>query len=73
MHVEYDTEANILSFELGGGDITYAKEMNGTIIHFSEGGKPVLIEILKASSFITRLKKIKGTSKSIRTVPSPST
>ncbi|OGZ41539.1 MAG: hypothetical protein A3C80_03570 [Candidatus Ryanbacteria bacterium RIFCSPHIGHO2_02_FULL_45_43] len=73
MHVEYDSEANILSFELGGGDITYAKEYSGTIIHFTEGNKPVLIEVLQASHFISKLGKLKKRGVVISPASSPTT
>jgi uncharacterized protein YuzE len=46
----FDSESNILSIELSGGAITHAREFGNLIIHLSRAGKPILIEILDASS-----------------------
>lgn len=55
----YDSESNILSWEVSGGKISHAKEFGNFIIHLSPKGKPILIEILDASKFIGQFDKIK--------------
>lgn len=56
----YDPEANILSWEITGGKISHVKEIGNFIIHLSHAGKPILIEILDASSMIGQFEKIKN-------------
>lgn len=55
----YDPESNIISWEVAKGRISHAKELGNLIIHVSKSGKPILIEILDASSFIKQFDKIK--------------
>ena len=54
----YDPESNLISIEVSKGKIEYARDFGNFIIHFSEAGKPLLIEILDASKFIGQLDKI---------------
>ena len=54
----YDAEANIISVEIAKGKISHARDFGNFIIHFSEAGKPLLIEILDASKFIGQLDKL---------------
>lgn len=56
----YDPEANILSWEVSQGQISHAREFGNFVIHMSPRGKPVMIEILEASSFIGQFDKIKN-------------
>lgn len=56
----YDPEANILSWEVGKGEISHAREIGNFIIHVSRTGKPVLIEILEASSIMGQFDKIRN-------------
>ncbi len=56
----YDPESNIISWEIAKGKINHAKEIGNFIIHVSKTGKPILIEILEASSFINQFDKIKN-------------
>ena len=58
--MEYDIESNILSWEVAQGEISHAREFGNIIIHFSPGGKPVLIEILEASNLIGQIDKLKN-------------
>lgn len=46
----YDPESNLLSIEVASGAITHAREFGNLIIHLSAAGKPILIEILDAST-----------------------
>jgi len=57
-HMIYDPESNILSIELASGAITHAREFGNLIIHLSAAGKPILIEILDASSLTGDLAKL---------------
>jgi uncharacterized protein YuzE len=63
----YDPESNIISWEVSKGVISHAKEIGNLIVHVSKSGKPILIEILEASSFINQFDKIKDI-KNIKTI-----
>jgi hypothetical protein len=56
--MHYDLEANIVSWEISKGKIYRVKEIGNFIVHLSRAGKPILIEILDASKFKTKLNKI---------------
>lgn len=56
--MNYDAEANIMSWEIGTGKIARAKEFGNFIVHLSPAGKPILVEILDASKFKTKLSKL---------------
>lgn len=56
--MNFDLEANIISWEIGKGKISHAREFGNFIVHLSPAGKPVLIEILEASKFKTKLAKL---------------
>ena len=56
--MHYDLEANIVSWEISKGKIYRVKEIGNFIVHLSRAGKPILIEILDASKFKTKLSKI---------------
>jgi len=56
--MNYDIEANIVSWEIGSGKICHVKEFGNFIVHLSQTGKPILIEILNASKFKTKLSKV---------------
>ena len=58
--MNYDAEANIISWEVSEGPINHAREFGNFIIHLSKSGKPVIIEILEASKFIGQMDKIKN-------------
>ena len=49
---QYDPEADVLSWEITGRPIEYAKEAGNVIIHFSKNHSPVLIEILEATKLL---------------------
>jgi len=63
MRVKYDRETDILMVKASAEPIAYAEEMGNFIVHFSEGGKPVLLEILDASDFLTQAAKAALTAK----------
>ncbi|CAD6493621.1 MAG: hypothetical protein FFODKBPE_00530 [Candidatus Argoarchaeum ethanivorans] len=57
MKISYNREDDILVYEVGEGKIDYAEEMGPIIVHFDKKGKPLLLEILDASEFITQTTK----------------
>ncbi len=65
----YDPEANIMSWEVAKGSISHAREFGNFIIHFSDSGKPILIEVLDASKFIGQFDKIKKSEELKKVVP----
>lgn len=58
----YDPEADVLSWEITGRPIDYAKEVGNVVIHFSKNHSPVLIEILEATKLLTGAIGILGKS-----------
>jgi uncharacterized protein YuzE len=52
MKISYDREEDIMFLEISADRIDFAEEMGPIIVHFSEGGKPVLLEVMDASEFI---------------------
>ena len=58
MKISYDRDVDILTIEISDGKIDYAEEAEPLIIHFSKEGKPVLLEILDASEFLSEITKI---------------
>ncbi len=67
MKIRYDREVDILLIEFSDEKIEYAEEAGHMIIHFTKDNKPVLIEILDASEFLSELTKIsmKATSREL--------
>jgi len=59
--MQYDHEANLISWEITQGKISHAREFGNFIIHFSSAGKPILVEILDASKFVGQFDKLKIT------------
>lgn len=66
----YDPESNIISWEVSGGEISHAIEAGNIIIHMSKNSKPILIEILDASKFISQFDKIKDLKEIKKIIPS---
>ncbi len=56
--MNYDLEANIISWKITQGKISHVREFGNFLVHLSPTGKPILIEILNASSFKTKLNKL---------------
>jgi len=51
--IKYDDDADVLTVVLKEkGKLSHAEEIGDIIIHFDEKGKPLFIEILKASKII---------------------
>jgi uncharacterized protein YuzE len=51
--IKYDDEADVLTVVVADkGELSYAEEVGDIIVHFDENGKPLFMEILKASKII---------------------
>jgi len=51
--VKYDEEADVLTVVVAEkGKLAYAEEVGDIIVHFDDNGKPLFMEILKASKII---------------------
>ena len=51
--IKYDEEADILTIVVADkGKLSYADEVGDIIVHFDENGKPLFMEILKASKIV---------------------
>ena len=48
----YSKDVDILTVEVSDGPIAYAEEAGRFIVHFSEDGEPVLLEIMDAKDFV---------------------
>lgn len=57
--MKYDIESNLLSWEIAKGQMSQAVDFGNFIIHLSNSGKPLLIEILNASKYKGQFDKIK--------------
>jgi hypothetical protein len=53
MKMKYDSAEDVVMVELSSDPIDFAEEMGPVIVHFTENNKPVLLEILDASEFIS--------------------
>lgn len=51
--IKYDGDADVLIIILKGkGKLSHAEEVGDVIVHFDKGGKPLFMEILKASKIV---------------------
>ena len=62
----YEPEADVFSVEVSGKPIDYAKEIGNIVVHFTKGNIPVLIEILEASKFLSKVKDLVDIRKALR-------
>lgn len=60
LKISYESEADVLTFEVSKKPIDFAEEMGNIVIHFSKDNSPVLLEILEASEFLSRAENIVG-------------
>ncbi len=58
MKLRYDKDDDVLMVWFSKDHIDYAEKEKNIIVHFSKTNKPVLIEILEASSFLEKTSKI---------------
>jgi len=56
--ISYEPEADVLTWEFSKKNIFSAQEMGNVVVHFSKDDVPVLIEILDASKFLTKAKRL---------------
>ncbi len=56
--ISYETEADVLMWEITDESIDFAKEIGNVVVHFTKNNTPVLIEILEASKFLTKVKNL---------------
>ncbi len=54
LRMKYDPEVDILLVEVSTQAIDHAEELGPVIIHFTKRHKPVALEILDASQFVTK-------------------
>ena len=57
MRVKYNREEDILTLELSEAPIDHAEEAGPLIVHFTADDKLVVLEILEASDFLSKLTK----------------
>ena len=56
MNIRYDREEEVLMLELDPqGQIDHAEHIDSVITHLTRSGSPVLLEILDATEFLTRV------------------
>lgn len=56
--ITYEPEADVLTYELSGQPIDYAKEIGNVVVHFNKNSLPVLVEILEATKFLKEAGKV---------------
>ncbi len=54
LRMRYDRQVDVLLVEVSKQPIDYAEEMGSVIVHFTKHHKPVALEILDASQFVTQ-------------------
>lgn len=54
MRYKYDKESDVLAVTISKAPFDYAEEMDDFIVHFDRKNKPVYVEILNASKFLTK-------------------
>ena len=52
--MRFDPQVDILLVEIAKRPIDHAREMGPVIVHFTKDGKPVALEILEASKFVSK-------------------
>ena len=58
MKISYDREEDVLTIEVDStAPIDHAEEIGAIILHLSPDDRPVLLEVLRASEFISGLVK----------------
>jgi len=59
MKVTYDREEDLLSVEfMSQGTIEHAEQTDSLIVHLTDDGRPVLLEILDASRFLASVLQV---------------
>jgi acyl-CoA synthetase (AMP-forming)/AMP-acid ligase II len=60
MKVRYDGEEDILMIKVSDEPIDYAEQADSIIVHLTKEGKPVLLEILDATEFLSEMEEAFG-------------
>ncbi len=58
MKISHNRNNDMPLYEVGEGQVDRAEEMGPIIVHFDKRGKPILLEILDASEFLTETTRI---------------
>jgi uncharacterized protein YuzE len=54
--IQYNQDADVLTLTIKDkGKLSHAKELEDILVHFDQSGKPLFLEILKASKIVPRL------------------
>lgn len=61
--LSYESEADVLMWEISDKSIDYAKEVGNVVVHFTKNNMPVLIEFLEASKFLEKAKNLVAKNK----------
>ena len=56
--ISYESEADVLMWEITNKPIDFAKEVGNVIVHFTKNNMPVLIEVLEASKFLAKARNL---------------
>jgi hypothetical protein len=56
--INYEPEADVLTYEITNQPIDYAKEIGNIVVHFTENNTPVLVEILEATKFLKKAERL---------------
>lgn len=56
--INYEPEADVLTYEITNQPIDHAKEIGNIIVHFTKNNAPVLVEILEATKFLRKAGKL---------------
>lgn len=59
-NMNYEPEADVLSWELSDKPIDFAKEVGNVVVHFSKDQTPVLVEVLEATQFMKESTDLMG-------------
>ncbi len=54
LHMTYDSQVDVLLIEISKRPIDHACELGPVIVHFTKNDKPVALEILDASRFVSQ-------------------
>ncbi len=69
MKAQYNREDGVLTSHLSDGVIDHAEETDGVIVHFFPDDQPVLLEVLEAGDFLSRLTNITAAAEPGRVLP----
>lgn len=56
--IDYEPEADVLTYEITNQPIDYAKEIGNIVVHFTKNNIPVLVEILEATKFLKKVERL---------------